>query len=512
MSLSVPVLQHVVVGYRLAVPMVVAVVAAVSLAACNSKSNVTADSVLPATGSAPTGALDVGSRIQISPAPNPAFDLHAHDYTIDCTSSPTSEIAVVAPQTIGFTFLGTSGVPGVAQPYQGARFRQTFTLKPGQGFRFAIAWQGSYSIRCLPQDFPPLQIERNGTPQAQWYVFSPTLGEPTTYYTIITDSRGTPVWWINQPAIDAKVLGPIQIAWSPGDGTYVIRRFDGSLLNLLEGNLDFHDMQPTPSRTYLAFREVARVCPPDCADLSLWGGDAQATVTDTEIVELDQNSNVLWSWRTRDHIALSETGDSGWLPFVGGDIIHMNAIEPDGTDGLMFSARHLNAIYHITKRTGAVDWKIGGTPRPESLTVIGDLRPSAVGPSGKALSGQHDVRKWSDGTVSVHDNGSQIVRPPSIIRYRIDATNRTAEVVEEVHDERVSVSACCGSARRLPGGNWLVQWGGAPFLTELDPRGNPVLTIEYNSGNVFSYRAVPVLNRMVAAQTLRSAMDIMSRE
>jgi hypothetical protein len=181
----------------------------------------------------------------------------------------------------------------------------------------------------------------------------------------------------------------------------------------------------------------------------------------------------------------------------------MNAIEPDGTDGLMFSARHLNAIYHITKSTGAIDWKIGETPRPESLAVIGDLRPGAVGPNGQALSGQHDVRKWSDGSGSVHDNGTLVGRPPSIIRYRIDTTNRTAEVVEEIHDDRVSQSSCCGSARWLPGGNGLVQWGATPFLTELDPRGTPVLTIEYNLGAEFSYRAVPVLSGMVDADTLR---------
>jgi hypothetical protein len=114
----------------------------------------------------------------------------------------------------------------------------------------------SAAFRCLPQDFPPLQVERNGTPQAQWYVFSPTVGGPAAYYTIITDSRGTPVWWINQSTIDTKVLGPDEIAWSPSDGTFAIRTFDGRLLNLLTGNLDFHDMQPTPSGTYLGFREV----------------------------------------------------------------------------------------------------------------------------------------------------------------------------------------------------------------------------------------------------------------
>jgi hypothetical protein len=190
----------------------------------------------------------------------------------------------------------------------------------------------------------------------------------------------------------------------------------------------------------------------------------------------------------------------------------MNAIEPDGTDGLMFSARHLNAIYHISRTTGAVDWKIGGTHRPESLTVIGDIRPTAVGANGQVLSGQHDVRKWADGTVSVHDNGTLVGRAPSVLRYHLDLVNRTAEVVEEIHDARASPAFCCGSARLLPGGNWLIQWGATPFLTELDPAGNPVLTIQYNKGSTFSYRAVPVLQGIVTADTVRDGMDAMSRD
>jgi hypothetical protein len=483
----------------------------VMLTACHSDSRATPvlPPELPLRPSQPgTSAADLG--IQISPAVKPEFDLSIHDYVIDCTTNPDTGLTVADAGGIGFTYLGYTGHPDFQQPHQHGRFERTLTLAPGQRLRFVIAGSGSYSIRCLPADFPPLSSTRNGTPQAQWYLFS------LVDYTIMTDSHGTPVWWLRQPGIggvDAKVLGANQIGWSPaGDGTYVIRSFDGRILNTLSGNLDFHDIQLTATGTYLAFRYVPRVCPPDCADMSPWGGSTQAAVTDAQIVELDQNSSVLWSWSTRDHIALSETGDSGWYPAVAADIIHMNSIEPDGTDGLMFSARHLSAIYHITKSTGAVDWKIGGTHRPESLSVIGDIRPTAVGPNGQALSGPHDVRKWSDGTISIHDNGTLVGRPPSVLRYRVDPVNRTAEVVEDIHDARASQALCCGSARLLPGGNWLVQWGATPYLTELDPAGNPVLTIQYNRGSTFSYRAVPVLRGTVAPDTVRNGMDAISRE
>ncbi len=49
----------------------------------------------------------------------------------------------------------------------------------------------------------------------------------------------------------------------------------------------------------------------------------------------------------------------------------MNSVEPDG-DGFIVSFRHMIAVYRIDKATGKVTWKLGGTTRAESLTMIGD--------------------------------------------------------------------------------------------------------------------------------------------
>jgi hypothetical protein len=225
---------------------------------------------------------------------------------------------------------------------------------------------------------------------------------------------------------------------------------------------------------------------------------------------MDSHSNVIWTWRTRDHIDLSETGTQPWFPGVGNDIIHMNAVEPDGDDAQLFSARHLDAVYHVNKRLGTIDWKLGGSARGESLTVIGDTRPTAIGASGQVLSGQHDVRLLADRTVTLHDSGTDAHRPPFAMRYVIDEAARTSEVVEAIQDPRATFSLCCGSARRLPGGNWLMQWGDNTYLTELDPSGNPVVAISYNLGATFSYRAVPVLPGVVDAAQLRQGIDAMA--
>jgi Arylsulfotransferase (ASST) len=495
-------------------------VCALFLAGCNSGSN-PSQSNAPGQASVVTSDAQLQSNVQVTvqPALTPNFQASIHDYVIDCNQSPS--VYFTAQINDGMEVF-VNGVP-VASP--GRTAQATIPLVAGQRFTFALqpvtfAFPGpslspEYSVRCLPTGFPPISASVASVSQAQWYVFSPSLtGTQAPYYVIVADTNGTPVWWMAEPnggtPIDAKIIGRNAIAWTTGDGYFTFRSFNGEVQSVLGSDLDTHDLQLTPAGTYLVIRYVARVCPPDCADMSPWGGSPQAAVVDAEILETDSSSNVLWTWRTRDHITLSESGTQPWFPSVGNDIIHMNAVEPDGEGALLFSARHLDAIYHITKSTGNIDWKLGGSTRAESLTVIGDTRPTATGTNGQVLSGQHDVRLLADRTVTLHDNGTNAHRPPFAMRYVVDEIQRTADVVEAIQDPRATTSFCCGSVRRLPGGNWVVQWGGNPFMTELDPSGNPVVTISYNLGATFSYRAVPILSGVVAADQLRQGMDAMA--
>jgi hypothetical protein len=488
------------------------------LAACSSGSKPgqpqgpdSASSPVASDSPVAAGALPQANyQVTVQPALTPSFQPSIHDYVIDCNSTPDVQFTAQMGQG-GVAFVNYVPVAALGQTA-----RTSFSLFEGQRFIFAFggpnAPSSEYSVRCLPAGFPPISTSVAGVAQAQWYVFSPSLGgSQGPYYVIVADSNGTPVWWMAQkvPPIDAKIIGQNTIAWTIADGYFTLRSFNGETQNVLGPGLDIHELQLTPAGTYLAISYVPRVCPPDCADMSPWGGSAQAAVIDAEILELDSHSNVLWTWRTRDHIALSESGTQPWFPTVGNDIVHMNAVEPDGEGAVLFSARHLDAVYHVTKSTGAIDWKLGGLARAESLTVIGDVRPTATGATGQVLSGQHDIRLLADRTVTLHDNGSHANRPPFAMRYSIDETARTAEVVEAVQDPRATYSSCCGSARRLPGGNWVVQWGANPYLTELDPSGNPVLTITYNLGTTFSYRAAPVLPGVVTAEQLRQGMDAM---
>jgi hypothetical protein len=238
-------------------------------------------------------------------------------------------------------------------------------------------------------------------------------------------------------------------------------------------------------------------------DLTPYGGPANGAVVDGEIQEEDAAGHVVWRWNSKDHVSLAENVNwTGAYRTIGDgtevyDYIHLNSVQPDG-DGYIISARHLDAIYRIDKATGAVRWKLGGTELPASLHVVGDTRRTR-------FSGQHDARLLPDGTLTVYDNHAP--RKPRAMRFRIDAAKGTATLLGQVAEPRLVWSPAEGSARLLPGGDWVVSWGATNLLSELRATNDPTWRLTLERGQ--SFRITPVLRGTLAASTLRRAMDRM---
>jgi hypothetical protein len=162
------------------------------------------------------------------------------------------------------------------------------------------------------------------------------------------------------------------------------------------------------------------------------------------------------------------------------------------------SQRHIDAVLKVDKATGEIVWKLGGLPHPKSLTFVGD-------PYGN-FGGQHDARNLPDGTLTLHDNRTGYAnQPPRAVRYELDLTARTATLLEQVTDPDVPVSLCCGNSRKLPGGNWVMSWGGTPVVTELSATGERLFRL--NFGDYFAYRVNPVPYAKVKRSALRGGMD-----
>jgi hypothetical protein len=292
---------------------------------------------------------------------------------------------------------------------------------------------------------------------------------------------------------------------------------DGSLLATWQTAgmpTDFHDFQLLPNGNALIGAYPAR---PDTEDLTAYGGPSTGgTLLDGEIQEVTPDGEAVWTWSTRDHVDPSETPERWRAEFVYGlpkdlpdgrqafDWAHLNSIEE--TDGVVVvSFRHLDAVYAIDKADGEIPWKLGGTTTPESLTVVDD-------PEANALGGQHDARLLPDGTLTVYDNNSEEDIAPRAVRYELDLEARTATLIESIEDEDVPDSPCCGSARRLEDGSWVMSWGGTRVISEVGPDGDPhfVLTfVEVPEEFGFSYRASPVEGAWPTIEDLRAGMDAM---
>ena len=412
----------------------------------------------------------------------PAYDPAIPDYTVAC--EPARTVTVVAE--------------GVAR---------TLALSGGQRFTFSAGGR-THSVRCLPRIWTGWKVTREGAPEVEWMLFN-TFAGAAAGYTVIADDRGVPLWWKAgaPPLLDGRMLpdGTIAVGRvsdvSFGRAPYAHFALDGTPLAAFDtvgSSADPHELELLPNGNALMQRYVRR----DHVDLSSLGGPADATVLDGEIQEVTPEHELVWSWNSADHIEVAETEFplSAIRTQIDGqeayDLVHLNSLQRDG-DGVLVSARHVNAVYRIRRADGGVDWKLGGTGRAESLALSG----------AADLGGQHQARRLGDGTISLHDNGTQKGRPPRVLRFAVDPLARTATVVERVTDARIGPSFCCGGATRLDGGHWLVSWGGVGTITELTPGGKPVLTLELEHSH--SYRAQSLTSADVSREALRAGMDAM---
>jgi len=449
-----------------------------------------------------------------TPALAPAFDPAVHDYVTRCGGG------VVRVSVSG---AGTTPISIDGQPAQRGTVTATVGLAAGQRL-VAQVGDAAYSVRCLPADFPAFTVQRDRRPQAAYYLMTPGLAidssAPIAPYVALFDSDGVPIWWYRSTdgtPTDANLLPDGDLTWNveahtagPFGADYADhveeRRLDGSLVRQVGTwwwPTDFHESLTLPDGDLIMTTYQRR------DDVRVFGIPWGITVLDGAFQEIDPDGWLVYAWSSVGHLQPEESlhwwyalfGYPGVFGLVW-DWQHLNSVEPDG-DGFVISMRHTDAIYRIRRSDGGVDWKLGGTTTPQSLTVIGDPRAPDL------FGGQHDARVLPDGTVSVHDNGTTLDRPPRIARYRIDPRTRTATLVSQIVDsDPAARSPCCGSARLLPGGDWVVAWGGTQDVEELAPDGTLVLRIRL-AAPYFTYRAPPVLPGQLDRAKLVAAMDAM---
>jgi Arylsulfotransferase (ASST) len=310
---------------------------------------------------------------------------------------------------------------------------------------------------------------------------------------MILDSSGNLVWFHALPAGDfatdfrvQQFAGKPVLAWwqghilSVGFGQGVEVLYDSAYHRVGEiraGNgfhADLHELQITPAGT--AWLDIF-----DPIDLNLTKvhGSANGVLSDSIVQEIDIKTGlVMFEWHALGHVALGDSHNPpppGTYPW---DYIHVNSISVEPSGNLLLSARNTWTLYEIDAHTGEILWRLGG-----------DHSNYKLGP-GVQFYWQHDAEVQPDGLISVFDNAAS---PPKEkqsrgLLLRVDAGSHTVSLVKQfVNPGKVLLASSQGNTQSLPGGDWLLGYGGLPNWTEFDSSGNVLFDASLAPGDQ-SYR------------------------
>jgi hypothetical protein len=207
----------------------------------------------------------------------------------------------------------------------------------------------------------------------------------------------------------------------------------------------------------------------------------------TIIQEFDADKNVIFEWRSIDHVIPTESNQNLSSGYV--DVVHTNSIDLDADGNIIASHRHLNQVTKIDRSTGNFIWRLGGVENEFNFLDDPDK-----------FTYQHDARRTSTGTITLWDNGNSHVPTKSWAKeYMLDEVNMTADLVWSFNPPTYSGGSgywfAMGSARRLDSGNTLIA-GGWDFssnqsnLFEVTPAGDIVWEVQFaNTQSLVGYRA-----------------------
>ncbi len=243
------------------------------------------------------------------------------------------------------------------------------------------------------------------------------------------------------------------------------------------------------------------------------GGRQDAKVVGAVIQEVTRSGRVLFEWKSFDHMSyLDATEDIDYTqPLI--DVVHVNSIIRDTDGSLIISCRHLDEVMKISRATGQILWRMGGSKsKNNQFRFINDTINGFFG-----FSHQHSATRTSKGTLLMFDNGNLRPAPrySRVVEYEVDEQAKTVKKVFEYSPSTPVYAVSMGSVYELPNQNLLVGYGSAATITgtdkdiaaqEIDRSGKVVATV-YNipSARYRPYRIVKSMFGMTGLQRTISA-------
>ena len=385
---------------------------------------------------------------------------------------------------------------------------KTVSVKCHRLFFFLVLAFSCLLFSGFSQNFPSLNVVIEDSSATQGYYFltpyTNTLPNNYDHAQLILDNYGRIVFYriipkgLNlTPTIDFKLQPNGQVSYfdiNKGkhfimDSTFTVVDSIACVNGVVT---DQHDLQIFHDNHYLLFGTETRFM--NLTSYHYFGinhtspGGANAQVFGVVIQEFNENKELIWEWKGHDHYQFGDV-DPVWLFNPNKvDWTHANAVERDNDGNIMLSLRHFNEITKIDYASGNILWRMGG--KQNQFAFPNDP---------VRFTGQHDIRRISDTSVSLFDNG-QYTNPKigRALEYALDESNKVATLVwSYVYDSAV-YSVACGNHQYIENGNHLVDFGftnigGIPWMVVVKPDYSKVLEISFPAGYI-SYRAFNYIN------------------
>ncbi len=456
----------------------------------------------------------------------PPFNAAATDYAIECgagtsvTGGTASVTMIVDLLPFTTATLSVAGGPAAAI----GTGTTSFVLAADQPVVLATTRQGvakNYHFRCVPTDFPRLEVLRPGNPSAGWYLttsgFASTNPTRNGPFLMILDHYGAPVWYKRTPSamMDAKKLSDGRLAFTPSYGPFGIFEDQGYWLTNLAGTGTIKHRTTTPAPSELPtdhhdYVELpggpnarAMISYPIRTDGVLPFGSPSDTYSDGVIQEIDSSGSEIWKWEMHRHFTPESSTfaqnfeSTPGFEGTGWDVFHINGLDREDDGDYVVTVRHMDGVFRVNRvadadhEAGDVLWTLGTpqarnprTPGPAEsvpqLTIVGDPFGGPKRP--------HDARLNGD-VLTMLDNQAATGRPSRAVAYRIDVAAGTATMLWEFRNSSPGGSTL-GSAQQTAD-SVVINWGAGqqPFLEELALDGRRLLAVGLpNSGN--SYRTI----------------------
>ena len=349
-----------------------------------------------------------------------------------------------------------------------------------------------YTIQSdsLPTDFPAISVNliNNPTPGRIFLAPYSSTNPLIPNYLIITDNYGVPIYYkkmLTERTLNFLKQSSGVLTYYNTGKYYVMDNSYNIIDSLYMGNgytADVHECVLLDNgHSLLLGYDYQHVN----MDTVVINGDANATVIGAVIQELDENKNVIFQWLSWDHFKITDATDDIDLTASTVDYVHGNALEMDNDGNILLSSRNLDEITKINVQTGEIMWRMGGAYcENNQFTFLND----SIG-----FSHQHDIRRLSNGDITLFDNGN--LHSPSfsrVVEYKIDEANMTATLVWEYKNNPLTFSLAMGNNQRLYNQNIFIGWGWtfeSPYISEVTPDGIVTQSISLASNEV-NYRAV----------------------